>query len=1109
YARYPGKYRILHVGRKAEQKNLDTLIRALVELGPEYFCIFVGKGREDTYRKLAEQCGVDQQCHFIQSVHNEEISKYYSFCDCMCTPSRWEGFGIVFIEAMACETVVVTSDIAPMNEYITDSVSGVLVKDFENPAAIVEAIVRACQDESLRNTIQSNARKAAEPFRKERVDQLEMNLYKKFLNGSVDEKVRQQIIQGNPWYVGSQFEWAEKAHIKRIYEKRHRFFIECINRTKKRLGNKMRVLDAGCGDGYWLRKLKDLEGVELTGVDYNPLRIEHAKQVVPNVAVYHSDLMDFVSKEPFDIVFLSQVIEHVEDDVGLLLKTRSLLRDEGILILGTPNEGSYLHQERNRRLGASFTTDHVHFYTEHEIIPKLQQAGFAIESIMCEVFCVGDDDLYYKLLETQWGFELLEFMTFLVPSECSDFYFECRLNTTKNPPKGKYHPPELPTIQEIAQKLKQFGEQIKNIPDYPEKSNTGYRYLKLDQTERLKTLQEKKSTRTRSSVDRHAHYLSRLPIYRILAETDLSEESVRKTPGLAARLRTAGMKNTNLENYWKRVSFIARNCHGSVLELGCGCGNVTRYISQNNMVTNICAIDMQPEYVDQLRAYNFEKVEAICADVLTYQFSQKFDCVVIAELIEHLALNQECKLISNLCAILDQGATLIITTPIGFMPDADHVRGFTTLEFRDHLEQYYGKILKRGNNSIQQFAVVNFEPCLAKKTNPRVSVVLPTYNHLRFLPKAVESVLRQTFSDFELIIVNDGSTDGTREYLDSLKDRRVRIIHQENKRLPEALNTGFREARGELLTWISADNYCAPIFLEAFVAALDAYPDADFAYSAHAWIDGNDQITGICKDQDVSCHRLLASGVGVTSFMYRRLCQERVGLYDSALEGAEDWDMWLRILEQFQPVYVPEILCYYRRHRKSMTEKIKERIFRASQQTFQKAVKRRNNQFDMAELYPTIELCRDIETAKFYAYFDLGTTLLQSQFAQVGFACQALESALLIFHDSFEVAGNLALIYGQFGLWQKALPLLRRIAQQSEDPKALEVCRIIIEAHKTNRPDLLAKIPLFVPDKESIELFEIEKKQKRVFSFTDAGQRKNVYVEQRKTSANKRPESNS
>ena len=453
YARYPGKYRILHVGRKAEQKNLDTLIRALVELGPEYFCIFVGKGREDTYRKLAEQCGVDQQCHFIQSVHNEELSKYYSFCDCMCTPSRWEGFGIVFIEAMACETVVVTSDIAPMNEYITDSVSGVLVKDFENPAAIVEAIVRACQDESLRNTIQSNARKAAEPFRKERVDQLEMNLYKKFLNGSVNEKVRQQIIQGNPWYVGSQFEWAEKAHIKRIYEKRHRFFIECINRTKERLGNKMRVLDAGCGDGYWLRKLKDLEGVELTGIDYNPLRVERAKQAVPDVTVYRSDIMNFVSKEPFEVILLNQVIEHVEDDVGLLRKIKTLLHDDGTLILGTTNEGSPLHQEKYRRLGDKFVTDHVHFYTEQEMVSKLQQVGFTVDNVMREIFYIGDDQTYTDLAQSEWGFELLELLTFLVPSGCSDYYFECGPKVTADSSRKECLYPQPPKMQEIAAEL--------------------------------------------------------------------------------------------------------------------------------------------------------------------------------------------------------------------------------------------------------------------------------------------------------------------------------------------------------------------------------------------------------------------------------------------------------------------------------------------------------------------------------------------------------------------------------------------------------------------------------------------------------------------------------
>jgi hypothetical protein len=121
--------------------------------------------------------------------------------------------------------------------------------------------------------------------------------------------------------------------------------------------------------------------------------------------------------------------------------------------------------------------------------------------------------------------------------------------------------------------------------------------------------------------------------------------------------------------------------------------------------------------------------------------------------------------------------------------------------------------MERGTNLAQRIQTTrDLRPSSASAA--KVSVVLPTYNHLQLLPTAVESVLAQTYQDFELIIVNDGSTDGTREYLNSLKDPRVRVIHQDNKHLPEALNTGFRATRGELLTWISSDNYCVPVFLE-------------------------------------------------------------------------------------------------------------------------------------------------------------------------------------------------------------------------------------------------------------------------------------------------------
>jgi glycosyltransferase involved in cell wall biosynthesis/SAM-dependent methyltransferase len=467
-ARYPGEYRILHVGRKSQEKNLDTLIRALVELGCDYSCIFVGKEYDDTYRKLAEKCGVAQRCYFIESVPNAELATYYSFCDCTCIPSRWEGFGIVFIEALACEAAVVTSDIAPMNEYITDGVSGILVKDFESPAAVAEAVVQARTNHELRITIRSNARKAAEPFSKDKIDRLEVNLYRQFLNDSVPKTkinthVADNILRKNPWYVDSQFDWSDKPSIRPIYQKRFEFFLQCIDRAKRRLGRTLRMLDAGCGDGYWLHRFAPVEGIELTGLDYNPVRVERAKQAAPHAQIHLGDIVEFVTEEPFDIILLSQVIEHVEDDVGLLERVRTLLNEDGVLILGTPNEASSLHQLRRQRLGESYKTDHVHFYMESDICARLQQAGFRIDRVMREPFFIGTDDLYYSLLGTEWGLGLLELMTLLVPTECSDFYFECRPSAAGKLAGGWYSLPEPPTMAEIIPALEQLTEKLEQI----------------------------------------------------------------------------------------------------------------------------------------------------------------------------------------------------------------------------------------------------------------------------------------------------------------------------------------------------------------------------------------------------------------------------------------------------------------------------------------------------------------------------------------------------------------------------------------------------------------------------------------------------------------------
>ncbi len=180
--KYPFKHKILHVGRKSEEKNLDTLIKSLGILGKEYCLLAVGRGNIKEYVKLAEEQGVKEQCYFIESIPNEELPPYYSWADCMCVPSRREGFGIVFIEALACEAIVVTSDIAPMNEYIKHKENGFLVKDYENQQVLAEMIRAACNDKQLRKYIKKNTRESIERFKKTRIEKLERNYYEHILS---------------------------------------------------------------------------------------------------------------------------------------------------------------------------------------------------------------------------------------------------------------------------------------------------------------------------------------------------------------------------------------------------------------------------------------------------------------------------------------------------------------------------------------------------------------------------------------------------------------------------------------------------------------------------------------------------------------------------------------------------------------------------------------------------------------------------------------------------------------------------------------------------------------------------------------------------------------
>ncbi|XP_004345464.2 hypothetical protein CAOG_05874 [Capsaspora owczarzaki ATCC 30864] len=183
-AKYPGfKYRILHVGRKTAQKNGDTLLKAMQILGPDYMLIMIGSSTSDanffaSLQDLVAQEGLQKRVVMLDGVENSELVNFYSFTDVFCTPSRWEGFGVVFVEALAAGAVVVTSDMSPVNEIIKHEENGYLVRDYTNPQALASALEYAATNAAFRDKMKINGPRTVRRFAEPRQRLAEAAIYR-------------------------------------------------------------------------------------------------------------------------------------------------------------------------------------------------------------------------------------------------------------------------------------------------------------------------------------------------------------------------------------------------------------------------------------------------------------------------------------------------------------------------------------------------------------------------------------------------------------------------------------------------------------------------------------------------------------------------------------------------------------------------------------------------------------------------------------------------------------------------------------------------------------------------------------------------------------------
>lgn len=206
---------------------------------------------------------------------------------------------------------------------------------------------------------------------------------------------------------------------------------------------------------------------------------------------------------------------------------------------------------------------------------------------------------------------------------------------------------------------------------------------------------------------------------------------------------------------------------------------------------------------------------------------------------------------------------------------------------------------------------------------PRVSVIIPTYNRAALLREAVDSVLQQTFVDWELIVVDDGSTDGTAEYLASVSDLRVRVARSGHSGNPNTVrNAGLAHAIGRYVAFLDSDDWWSADKLARQVAALESTPGCGWSYTGLAVSDSGG--TPVPPDEPEAFEpkdgwilEAFVSGrarIQTSTVMAERTLVDDVGRFDDRFVIAGDFDLWIRLAERSRVVAVPGALTTVRRH---------------------------------------------------------------------------------------------------------------------------------------------------------------------------------------------------
>ena len=197
-------------------------------------------------------------------------------------------------------------------------------------------------------------------------------------------------------------------------------------------------------------------------------------------------------------------------------------------------------------------------------------------------------------------------------------------------------------------------------------------------------------------------------------------------------------------------------------------------------------------------------------------------------------------------------------------------------------------------------------------SDPLVSVIIPAFNRTDHLPRATESVLRQTFRDFELIIVNDGSSDSTGEYISSVEDPRCRHFFQPNRGVSSARNLGIKNAAGTYMAFLDSDDEWKPTKLARQSEALEENPGYLAVHSNEIWIRNGKRVNQKIRHRKYggwifdNCLPLCV--ISPSSILLHRRILEQTGVFKESFPVCEDYELWLRVASRYPVLFLDEDL---------------------------------------------------------------------------------------------------------------------------------------------------------------------------------------------------------